>query len=304
MELCVASLRRVFGSDLFFERLAGLAAKAPADWKSFTEALSSLHSVTANVPKLKPLWEELKILSDPLQLLMMSEPALTRDLLGADIHSDDVTRRTLMLAMWATMDRSEHSGVTTDSLALLMRDVCALQGSKTGHFLYNMWLSALFILHSNKADAPERVVARHFLLTHLPRLFLGMRRIEPYERLVTSSPLAGVLSTNDSLATKGALEQAFSRVRQWPQFLHINTPAPTPGAAAQPAAGGGGSAAPSAVPANSPPDVWTLVCESFVEAGVMDEAQVTQNIKVRWFEQASGSGREEEAWVERWQCAV
>lgn len=281
MELCAASLRRTFASDLFFERLVDLAAKAPGAWDSFTEALSALYGRTASVPKLKPLWEELRTLSDPLHLLMSSEPALTRDVLGADMHSDDVTRRTLMLAMWAMMDRSVHSGVSTDSLALLMHDVCALQGSKTGHFLYNMWLSGLFILHSNKAEAPERVVARHFLLAHLPRLFLAMRRFEPRERAVSRSPLVGVLSTDDSLAAKGALEQAFYRVRQWPQFLYINTLAPSTGAAAASTAGGAGAAALPPAPAQAPPDVWTLVGDAFVEAGAMEEAQVIQHIKVR-----------------------
>jgi len=44
-------------------------------------------------------------------------------------QSDDVTHRTLMLAMWAMMDRSDHGGADIDSLALLMHDVCALQGT-------------------------------------------------------------------------------------------------------------------------------------------------------------------------------
>jgi hypothetical protein len=69
MELCASSLRRVLASDLFvFERLTDLAARAPADWQAFTAALAATCQATAGVPKLKPLWDSLKTLSDPLQV--------------------------------------------------------------------------------------------------------------------------------------------------------------------------------------------------------------------------------------------
>jgi hypothetical protein len=45
-------------------------------------ALSSTYRATSNAPKLKPLWDELRILSDPLQLIVSSEPTLIKDVQG------------------------------------------------------------------------------------------------------------------------------------------------------------------------------------------------------------------------------
>ena len=264
MELCAVALRRILGCDLFADRLQEIVARAPEEWSSFTSAFSATCNETAGVAKLKGLWDDARTLSDPLQLLIAAEPALIREMLGADLQSDDVTRRTLMLAMWSIMDRSDHGGADIDSLALLMHDVRALQGSLSGHFIYNMWLSALFILHSNKVDTPERIVARHFLLARLPLLFKAMCRLEPRSKLWSASPLVGLVASEDSMSATGALEQAFGKVRAWPQFLYINTPAPASGPSA-------------AVPVA--PDVWPLVCHAFVEAGAMTEEQVVANIK-------------------------
>jgi hypothetical protein len=199
MELCAAALRRILCCDLFADRLHEFVARAPEEWSAFTAAFASTCTETAGVAKLKGLWDDARTLSDPLRMLIAAEPALARDMLGADLQSDDVTRRTLMLAMWAMMDRSEHGGGDIDALALLMHDVRALQGSSSGHFVYNMWLSALFILHSNKMDTPERIVARHFLLARLPLLFKAMRRLEPRAKLWSASVLSGLVPSEDGV---------------------------------------------------------------------------------------------------------
>ncbi|KAJ1490544.1 hypothetical protein T484DRAFT_1776906, partial [Baffinella frigidus] len=109
----------------------------------------------ASVPRLQALWAQLKILSDPLQVCAAAIPPGVRELLGGDLTSDDVTRRTLMWAM------SNHDAVDVDALALMMHDVAALQEeigeqcSCMSLLVYNMWLSALFILHNNKHGTPE-----------------------------------------------------------------------------------------------------------------------------------------------------
>ena len=276
MEVCAAGLRQTFGADLFAERLPSIVSGAPQAWKDFTSRLRKTEMATRNVMKLKDLWEEVRMLSDPLSLLMASEPTFIRELAGSDLQSDDVTRRTLMLAMWASMDRSELSDAGSidpmiQSLALLVHDLRCLQGSKSSHFIYNMWLSCLFILNSNKADTPERIVGRHFLLCHLPKLFKTIIQLESQASLTSTSPLTNLVDTDDSFSTEGALEQAFARVRLWPQFLHINIPAPAAGttnAGAGAAARGAGS-----------PDVWLLVSDAFLADGMMKDEQVAKHIK-------------------------
>jgi hypothetical protein len=53
-----------------------------------------------------------------MQVLVSSEPGLIKELLGADLMSDDVTRRTLMLAMWAMMDRFDLAGFASVRIIL------------------------------------------------------------------------------------------------------------------------------------------------------------------------------------------
>ena len=281
MESCVAALRSTLVADLFAERVQHVVLGAPDDWTTLTTDLVATYRATASAPKVKPLWDELKTLQDPLQMHISSEPALLRDLVGVDLQSDDVTRRTLMLSMWSIMDRSEHSGASIESMALLMLDVRALQGSKAGHFFYNMWLSSLFILQHNSIDhSPERIVGRHFLLCHLPELFQAMWRLERHTRLTSSSPISGILGGDDSLTSEGVLEQAFARVRAWPQFLQINDKPPASSSAvAAPATGGGGGGDGAAAGSAPTPDVWKLVCDTFVDADAMTEKQVDEHIK-------------------------
>ena len=68
MELCAAALRRCFSSDLFFERLEAIVEAAPGAWKNFSTDVAAISLATSTVPKLKTLWDELKTMSDPLQV--------------------------------------------------------------------------------------------------------------------------------------------------------------------------------------------------------------------------------------------
>uniref|UniRef100_A0A7S4K5T5 Uncharacterized protein n=1 Tax=Guillardia theta TaxID=55529 RepID=A0A7S4K5T5_GUITH len=262
MELCVASLKSVLHSDFFFENMVHIAMVNAQDWEGFSSDVHELYQSNKSSTKLQSLWNDLKVYNDPLQLCLLCEPSHLRDTLGVDMQNDDVTRRTLMLAMWSTMDRSSHSSADIDDMALFMHDIRDLQGSRSVHFAYNLWLSLLFILSSSKLGTPDRIVARHFLLWHLPKIILSIGQVENEVKIWTRSPFMGILQVEDLLGAQGVIEQAFARVRQWPQFLHVNVPS---------------------APTNTP-DVWNLVCDAFTDLGAMDEQQVRMHIKplVQW----------------------
>jgi len=262
VERCNSALLGILQAPAIYMRAPLFAEKHRGAWEAWRAEMRKLLSEAGGSPRLQALRAELRTLSDPLQVCAASVPSEIREYLGGDMTSDDVTRRTLMWAMWATMDRSNHDAVDVDALALMMHDVAALQCSRVSLLVYNMWLSSLFILHNNKHGTPERVIGRHYLLSKLPRLIRSMQRLEQHAALPSSSPFTGFVVDSELISADGAVEQAFARVRQWPQFLHIDVQ-------------------PSAQPPGRPvqPDVWEMVCTAFVRAGAMSEAQVRAHIK-------------------------
>lgn len=53
-----------------------------------------------------------------------------------------------------------------------------------------------------------------------------MREDETSEAMKTRCPLAGMVSTDDTIAGAGAFEKAFARVAAWPLMLHVSQPLP------------------------------------------------------------------------------
>jgi len=109
------------------------------------------------------------------QVRTLSSPSLSSfavepELLGEDGLGDEVTRRTLMLAVWSAIDKSNHrmcgplSGEGSQSslleLSPLLHDIRMLQGARSSYFMYNTWLSTLFVLHGAKPGTTEAAVAQ------------------------------------------------------------------------------------------------------------------------------------------------
>jgi hypothetical protein len=109
---------------------------------------------------------QVRILSSP----SLSSFAVEPELLGEDGLGDEVIRRTLMLAVWSAIDKSNHrmcgilSGEGGESslleLSPLLHDIRMLQGARSNYFMYNVWLSTLFVLHGAKPGTTEAAVAQ------------------------------------------------------------------------------------------------------------------------------------------------
>lgn len=76
-----------------------------------------------------------------------------------------------MLAVWSAIDKSNHrmcgpasahgdGGSSLLELSPLLHDIRMLQGARCSYFIYNVWLSTLFVLHGAKPGTTEAAVAQ------------------------------------------------------------------------------------------------------------------------------------------------